>query len=315
MSSYKGSIYSAHDGKEGAISQELVDAVQEAEKVFECPVWSLIHWEARDKYGALGPEIYEGFLAQLDELRACKDANGIALILDSRGGYLHDSYRIATLLRRSCSTFRVLVPRMAKSSATLLAMGATELYLGPEAELGPVDVQIMDEFERPHAAINEVEALERLRTGAVEQIIYTNEELYDEIKPDSLEALLPSVLSFVGEFMRPMVDKIDAIHYTVQARNLNVAEGYATRLLQKDGEGDLARIIARHLVRNYPSHEFVIGYEEAAEFLDLAKPSDQQQHVLDRLRKVLSQGTDVMIGSLVSAEEQEPAQSDTSASG
>ena len=315
MSSYQGSIYSAHDEEEGAISQELADAIQDAEKAFDCSVWSLIHCQAARPAGELGPEIYQGLIAQLAELRAYRDANGIALIVDSPGGYLDDSYRISMLLRRSCSTFRVLVPRAAKSAATLLAMGATELYLGPEAELGPVDVLLEDEFERMHPVITDVEAFDRLRTGAVDLMLYTNGELYKALEPESKETLLPAALSFVSDFMRPLVEKINASSYTAQARNLEVAEDYAIRLLQQAGKGDMARGIAHRLVSGYPSHEFVIGYEEAAGFLDPAKPNDPQQHVLDRLHKVLSQGTDVMIGRLVPAGKQEPAQSDNSASG
>lgn len=98
----------------------------------------------------------------------------VALILDSRGGYAHDAYRIAALLRHATApaAVRILVPNKAKSAGTLLALGASELYMGQEAELGPLDVQIgEDALDPKHSALNEVQALERLRSVAIGQVI------------------------------------------------------------------------------------------------------------------------------------------------
>lgn len=105
--------------------------------------------------------------------------------------------------------------------------------------------------------------------------------------------------------MRPLVEKIDAVHYTELSRMLKEGEEYAIRLLQPNYTEDRARDIAERLTSGYPSHDFVIGYEEASTFLDLAKENDEQRALLDRLSSILRLGDDVMIGTLVDVREKE----------
>lgn len=296
QSPYRGSIYS---GPANFLSEELAEAIQEAEKAFGCPVWALIHWNvpAGGSYEYIGPEIYEAFFSQREELR--RGTEGIALIVDSPGGSAEDAYRIATLLRRYCGPVRVLVADKAMSAGTLLALGASELYMGRDAELGPLDVQVKDDASDPeHSALNVVQALEGLHEVAIYQIISTNHELRRRIASKGPEAFLPFILNFVGQFMRPLVEKIDTVRYTELSRKLKVGEEYALRLLRQKYP-DSARDIAYHLVNGYPAHDFAIEYEEASSFLDLAKPSDDQLAVLDRLCSILRRGNDVMIGTLM----------------
>jgi len=68
----------------------------------------------------------------------------IALVIDSAGGKANAAYELATLLRRHCGGFVAVVPRRAKSAATLLALGADKIFMNENAELGPLDVQIWD---------------------------------------------------------------------------------------------------------------------------------------------------------------------------
>jgi hypothetical protein len=64
------------------------------------------------------------------------------LYLFSYGGVSTDAYKMVTLLRQHCDHLGVLIPYKAKSAATLLALGADELVMGPPSELGPIDPQI-----------------------------------------------------------------------------------------------------------------------------------------------------------------------------
>ena len=43
------------------------------------------------------------------------------------------------MLRRHCGSFLALVPRVAKSAATLMVLGGADVYMGREAELGPLE--------------------------------------------------------------------------------------------------------------------------------------------------------------------------------
>jgi ClpP class serine protease len=67
----------------------------------------------------------------------------ILLILLSRGGIIEPAYQISKLCKAySKDRFIVAVPRQAKSAATLIALGADEIHIGPLGQLGPIDPQL-----------------------------------------------------------------------------------------------------------------------------------------------------------------------------
>lgn len=53
----------------------------------------------------------------------------IALVIESPGGSAKSAFQLAMLLKRHCGGFVAVVPRYAKSAATLLALGADEIIL------------------------------------------------------------------------------------------------------------------------------------------------------------------------------------------
>lgn len=64
------------------------------------------------------------------------------LIVESPGGSALSAERLVKTCRAFSTDFRVVVPRRAKSAATMVAMGANSILMGPAAELGPVDPQV-----------------------------------------------------------------------------------------------------------------------------------------------------------------------------
>lgn len=73
----------------------------------------------------------------------------IILILESAGGLAISAERIIDVCRNYCiqkgnnNKFCVIVPKKAKSAATIVALGADKVYLRETAELGPVDPQFI----------------------------------------------------------------------------------------------------------------------------------------------------------------------------
>jgi hypothetical protein len=100
--------------------------------------------------------------------------------------------------------------------------------------------------------------------------------------------------------MKPMIEKIDTVHYTQTSRVLKVAEEYATRLLVPQYPPEMAKIIARHLVEKYPEHAFVIDSAEAARFgLRTTVPSSEQTAIFDQMTPFLNDMT--IIGKIEEA--------------
>jgi len=75
-------------------------------------------------------------------LAAIGKVKNLDLILHSPGGNGVVAEKIVYMCRQHCTGFfRVIVPNMAKSAATLIALGADEIVMGYFSELGPIDPQ------------------------------------------------------------------------------------------------------------------------------------------------------------------------------
>ena len=81
-----------------------------------------------------------------DVLRATlRSEDELVLMINSPGGDLLAAERIVNICRSHSSDGRysVVVPKMAKSAATVISLGAREILMSPTSELGPIDPQIL----------------------------------------------------------------------------------------------------------------------------------------------------------------------------
>ena len=78
-------------------------------------------------------------------LQKCDLSNGFYLLLSSPGGDGLAAERIINICRSYSGTgeFGVIVPGKAKSAATMICLGASEIMMSKTSELGPVDPQIV----------------------------------------------------------------------------------------------------------------------------------------------------------------------------
>jgi ATP-dependent protease ClpP protease subunit len=87
----------------------------------------------------------------LEELlqNAGMDNRELVLILNSAGGDALAAERIVNICRSfSPNGFTVIVPKMAKSAATMICFGAKEIWMSNTSELGPIDPQIPIQDDR-----------------------------------------------------------------------------------------------------------------------------------------------------------------------
>ena len=194
-----------------------------------------------------------------------------------------------------------LLSSYAKSAATLLALGATQVFMGVDAEMGPLDAQLGTRIVRNgHRRWSEVQALERLHSDALEQLDATMVALVAGTGGKRTELLLPIACGFVSDLMAPLLHKIDTVHYAKQSRILKVAQDYLERLLIPNF-GPAGKGIADQLVNRYPEHGFVIDRAEMGAILgrDLKAPSTDARDAIKRLDEVLwSEPRFVAVGKL-----------------
>lgn len=113
---------------------------------------------------------YTDLLPITDQLSGLKN-DAIDLILETPGGSGETAEDIVRLLRGKYKNVGVIVPGMAKSAGTLIAMAADEILMEPMSSLGPIDAQITWQGKQfsAHSLIEGVEKIKRevLSTGTL----------------------------------------------------------------------------------------------------------------------------------------------------
>ena len=103
-------------------------------------------------------------------LRKSDLSNGLCLIINSPGGDGEAAERIINICRSysSTNTYKVIVPSKAKSAATLVCLGAEEIFMGKTSELGAVDPQTqITGKKRLYSVFNILENYNTLFSNAV----------------------------------------------------------------------------------------------------------------------------------------------------
>lgn len=281
---------SAHEEPPPELPLEFAEAVLELEKLLNMPVWLFV--QDGDEHG-LCRHVEDMFFKARYDLPQGKP---VALLIESPGGSAECAYSIAKLLQRRCGAFTAIVANWAKSAATLLALGASEIILAEHGQLGPLDVQVYDPArEEENSALNETQALERLHAAGLEALVNTLYALRAGLMSPQhratkkFETLLPHAVKFVAESMRPLYEKVDVVQYTARLRDLKIAEEYAVRLLAPNYSRYKAKKLASSLVEEYPDHGFVIDFGEAKSLgMNVVEPTLEQSVQLDKILRHLT---------------------------
>lgn len=183
------------------------------------------------------------------------------LVLSTPGGDPHAGFRIARALQHNFSSFDALVPRFCKSAGTLLAVGASALYLDDMSELGPLDIQVRksDEIIGRNSGLDILQAVSYLQNHAMgafrsHLVELTQAGLSTRVASDICTKLTTGLFE-------PIFAQIDPMKLAEMQRATEIAFAYGQRLNEKSGNlraNGLAR-----LVTGYPSHGFVIDRKEA----------------------------------------------------
>ena len=182
-------------------------------------------------------------------LRASSVSNNerknILLIIENDGGNIEHAFKISKLCNKyKKDKFVVAIPHKAKSAATLIAMGADEIYFGSLGELGPIDPQIS------------------IDSGIKEFVPALG--FHDAFR--ALAKIVTEYPKSVDLFSRFLDNKISLEYFGLFTRLPQSAIQYAQILLSINHSNiDKKQIenIAKSLVETYKDHSFVIDAKEA----------------------------------------------------
>lgn len=179
-------------------------------------------------------------------LHAADPGKELHLLLRSQGGDGEVAIRLARMAQASCAKFVVVVPDIAKSAATIFALGADEIIMGPPSDLGPIDPQVL--------------VPERGYVSAKEVIAAVDGALADVSARPGTYALHSALLG---------MGNVDATLYQFAASALGQTKEIARQAIASNPRrsdkdvADLVEAVAERLITDPRTHSAVIGAAEA----------------------------------------------------
>ncbi|MEL6274159.1 MAG: hypothetical protein AAFU03_03495, partial [Bacteroidota bacterium] len=203
------------------------------------------------------------------------EAEEIDFIIYSYGGHLPTAYRIIRYLREKFTRVNAIIPFLAKSSATLMALGCTQIVFGECGELGPLDTQIGTPGQenpnyRFHSALNDESSLRLLEERSMQTLAMAFDFVFNQENiPINKSLLFEQLLQFCSEFYDPLVRQLNPHNLGYKSRALQQALDYARKTLMQFQESDewIENGLAEHIVLEYANHGFVIDYYTIRAFL------------------------------------------------
>ncbi len=180
-----------------------------------------------------------GIETVIDRIKECNPkCETLYLMINSPGGLVQSSYKVARALRKNFNKIIVFIPHVAASGGTLVALTGNEIVMGMMSQLTPLD---------PHS--DDVPALSVVR--GFEQVTEFFRKVAEEDAPFSYKVL---------------ANKYDAIQLDMAISNLELMKSYVKEIL-KDAKYPNEKVedISERLVKGFYTHGEVIHFDKAKE--------------------------------------------------
>lgn len=178
-------------------------------------------------------------------LRARARREHLFLFIKSGGGSGIGSLRIVNLLRRYYSKITILIALDCASAATMLALGADTIQMGPLAYLSAIDTSITHDL----SPIDKDNDLVSVSQNELDRVI----RLWEERKQTGDSNPYHSLYSYIHPLVLGAVDRASSLSIKLTTEILS----YHMNDLEK------AASISQYLNSNYPSHSYPVTLKEA----------------------------------------------------
>lgn len=185
-------------------------------------------------------------VALFDLLRRREAMDEVALYIKSPGGFVESSLKFVHVLRQYVKRIVVLVPAQCASAATIVALGADKIIMGPIGYLTPIDSSMRHELSPINQINNSLVSVSSDEISRIVRLWLSNAKDHHENPHSDL-----------FKYVHPLV--IGAID-----RSMSLSVKVCTEVLTYHMT-DLDRVseICRRLNSDYPSHSYPITSREA----------------------------------------------------
>jgi hypothetical protein len=202
----------------------------------------------------------------------------VILIISTYGGDGDSAFRMIRCLKRNYKKVIIYVFGYCKSAGTLIALGADEIVISEFGELGPLDIQMIknDDFFSRNSGLDIIQAIQLLSGQSVVMF----ESMFSELLTFSGGILSTKTASDIANttvvgLLSPIFSQIDPLRLGAMNRANGIAREYGVRLCNNQEA-------VEQLLVGYPTHGFVIDYEEARRLLgDIVRQPNQLESVLE----------------------------------
>lgn len=225
-----------------------------------------------------------GLLAQPRDVR-----KNVVVFLCTEGGSADVAYRTMRHLQRGYANITIVVGGWCKSAGTLMCIGANNIVMSPLAELGPIDVQLAktDELFESSSGLAIDSAFQKLQIESARLFITHVFALKDHFKSRmSFKTAVNAAIEMTNASIKPIFERFDPLSIGEDYRSYRIAEEYGVRLdgvaqnLRRDESFDALDL----LLGGYPSHGFVIDFDEARDlFKRVRMLNEDEGHLLESL--------------------------------
>jgi hypothetical protein len=205
-------------------------------------------------------------------LRSRDKVDRLSLFIKSDGGSGQAALRMVNLLRRYTTHLTVLAPLECQSAATMLALGADRIIMGPLAHLSAVDTSLTHDLspidrDNDRVSVSNDELLRVIR-------------LWSEQAKDSTKNPYEALFPYVHPLVIGAVDRSSAL-------STRICEEILSYHME---DADRAREISNILNSGYPSHNYPITLREAKRIgLNVEPMEDAVNGLLFELNEIYSE--------------------------
>lgn len=232
------------------MKQKLLEIYEKIEKIRNSKVIAYVTGDRANMENQIAPDSIDIFGKHLE---AIGQTEKITLILYTLGGDTMATWNIVNLIREYCAKLEIIVPRKARSSGTIMCLGANNIILTHQSTLGPIDPSLNSPL-CPKVNINGQELA--LPTSVESVKGYFNFAKYELGIRDSKD--------LIQAFLK-LSDTINPLLIGDVYRRQGQIKMIAQKLLAYQDCTKSKKTIINFLCSDSGSHDYAINYKEAKE--------------------------------------------------